>query len=536
MSGVDWVVVGAYFFVMLGIGLFASRRIDNVADFFTARGRIPWWLSGISHHMSGYSAIMFVTFAAVAYDYGITVYFWWPLTIGLAVGIGAFLFAPRWNRLRARHGVNSPLEYLAVRYNLPTQQVLAYSGAALKVVDIASKWVAIAVLLQGFADIPLAWGIVLTGVCTMIYMAFGGLWADVLTDFGQFVIQFVAGIAMLVAVMAHLSGFATLWTMWDQLPADHGDPVNGSVTTGLIMAFLLVKTFEYNGGMWNLAQRYMAAPSGSRAKRSALLSSALWLLWPLILFIPMIAAPLIVPGLQNGEESYIRLAQELLPTGLIGLLLAGFFSHTMAMVASDSNVITAVITRDLAPVLVPKVRRLGERQDLLFARLTTVAFVTASMGFALFADPDGFIMTVVVSIVAATMGPISIPLMLGLLPWFKRHGPLAAIGSWAGGLAVWSYLYWGVDGATEAMTVGLPLLTSLVLYIVLGLVKPQGSARGSALVDSLGTPDGPDSPDAPDDPDTPDGGPRGAAAPFPAQGGSTAPDPRPDGGAATPSP
>ncbi|NGO70702.1 Na+:solute symporter [Streptomyces boncukensis] len=487
MSGLDWVVVGAYFCVMIGIGLWSSKRIENVADFFTARGRIPWWLSGISHHMSGYSAIMFVTFAAVAYDYGVTIYFWWPLTIGLGIGVGAFLFAPRWNRLRAKHGVNSPLEYLAVRYNLPTQQVLAYSGALLKVVDIAAKWVAIALLLQGFADIPLVWGIGLTGVSTMLYMAFGGLWADVLTDFGQFVIQFVAGIAMVVAVMVHLTGFSTLWTMWGDLPSSHSDPVNGPVTTTLILAFLLVKTFEYNGGMWNLAQRYMSAPSGSRARKSALLSSALWLVWPFILFLPMIAAPLIVPGVENGEESYIKLAQELLPTGMIGLLLAGFFSHTMAMVASDSNVITAVITRDLAPVFVPRVRALGERAQLLFARITTVAFVTVSMLLAIVSDPDGFIMTVVVNIVAATMGPISIPLMLGLLPWFTRHGPWAAITSWAGGLGVWSYLYWGVpdEDVTQAMTVGWPLVTSLVLYVVVGLVKPEGTPEGDALIATL---------------------------------------------------
>lgn len=485
MSTPDWVVLGAYFFVMVGIGLYSKRRVSTVADFFTARGRIPWWLSGISHHMSGYSAIMFVTFAAVAYDSGVTVYFWWPLTIGLGIGIGAFLFAPRWNRLRAKHGVNSPLAYLAIRYNLPTQQVLAYSGAALKVVDIAAKWVAIAVLLQGFANIPLVWGIIVTGLCTMFYVTFGGLWADVLTDFGQFIIQFVAGIAMLIAVMAHLGGVSMLWTMWGDLPEGHSDPVNGTVTTGLIMAFLLVKTFEYNGGMWNLSQRYMAAPSGSRAKKSALLSSILWLVWPLILFIPMIAAPLIVPGLDSGEESYIKLAQELLPTGVIGLLLAGFFSHTMAMVASDSNVITAVITRDLAPVLVPKVRRLTQKNQLLFARITTIAFVTVSMSFALFSDPDGFIMTVVVSIVAATMGPISIPLMLGLLPWFKRNGPTAALVSWAGGLAVWAYLYWGMDGASETQKVGIPVLTSLVLYLLVGLVKPEGTPQGAALVDSL---------------------------------------------------
>jgi Na+/proline symporter len=485
MSTLDWVVVGAYFVVMLGIGVWSKTRVHNVADFFTARGRIPWWLSGISHHMSGYSAIMFVTFAAVAYDDGVAVYFWWPLTIGLGIGVGAFLFAPRWNRLRAKHGVNSPLAYLAARYNLPTQQVLAYSGAALKVVDIAAKWVAIAVLLQGFADIPLAWGIGLTGICTMIYVTFGGLWADVLTDFGQFVIQAVAGIVMLFAVMAKLGGVSMLWTMWGDLPKGHSDPVNGSVTTGLILAFLLVKTFEYNGGMWNLAQRYMGAPSGSRAKRSALLSSILWLVWPFILFVPMIAAPLIVPGLHDSQDSYIKLSQELLPTGLIGLMLAGFFSHTMAMVASDSNVITAVITRDLAPVIVPRVRRMTQSGQLLFARVTTVVFVTISMTLAIFSDPDGFILTVVVSIVAATMGPIAIPLMLGLLPWFKRNGPLAAIVSWAGGIAVWAYLFWGVGGASQAVTVGYPLLTSLILYVLIGLVRPERTATRDALVDSL---------------------------------------------------
>jgi len=192
VTALDWLVISGYFVVMVGIGLWAKGRIHNVADFFTAGGKIPWWLSGISHHMSGYSAIMFVAFAAVAYNYGLAMYVWWALTIGLGVGIGAFVFAARWNRLRSKHGVVSPLEYLARRYNLPTQQVLAYSGALLKVVDIAAKWVAIAILLRGFAGVPIIWGILLTGSVTLVYITAGGLWADVLTDFGQFVIEAVA--------------------------------------------------------------------------------------------------------------------------------------------------------------------------------------------------------------------------------------------------------------------------------------------------------------------------------------------------------
>ncbi|WP_238163739.1 sodium:solute symporter family transporter [Kribbella pittospori] len=261
MTALDWTVLAGYFVLMVLIGVWSRTKITTVVDYFTTGGRIPWWLSGISH-----------------------------------------------------------------------------------------------------------WGILLTGVVTMLYATLGGLWADVLTDFGQFVIQFAAGIAMFVGVMAHLDGVPTLWKMWDQLPAGHGDALNGPYTPIFLIAFLFIKTFEYDGGMWNLAQRYMAAPSGSEAKRSALLSSVLWLVWPLILFIPMWAAPLLVhPG--KPEQSYVELAQLLLPTGLIGLVLAGFFSHTMAMVASDANVISSVVTRDLAPVLVPKVRRLTDAGALKFARI-----------------------------------------------------------------------------------------------------------------------------------------------------------------------
>ncbi|TCC50941.1 Na+:solute symporter [Kribbella capetownensis] len=486
MTALDWTVLVGYFVLMVLIGVWSRTKIKTVVDYFTTGGRIPWWLSGISHHMSGYSAVMFVAFAAVAYSYGITVYVWWAVSIGVGVGIGAFLFAARWNRLRSKHGVVSPLEYLARRYNLPTQQALAYSGAALKVVDIASKWVAIAVLLNGFTGVPMRWGILLTGVVTMLYATLGGLWADVLTDFGQFVIQFAAGIAMFVGVMAHLDGVPTLWKMWDQLPAGHGDALNGPYTPIFLIAFLFIKTFEYNGGMWNLAQRYMAAPSGSEAKRSALLSSVLWLVWPLILFIPMCAAPLLVhPG--KPEQSYVELAQLLLPTGLIGLVLAGFFSHTMAMVASDANVISSVITRDLAPVLVPKVRRLTDAGALKFARITTFTFVTLSMLIAIATNGEGVVLKIVVDLVAATMGPISIPLMLGLLPWFRRCGARAALASWAIGLVVWAIVKWGLDSTDTTLVVALPLATSLVVYVGLGLLLPERRTDVDELVSSLDT-------------------------------------------------
>ncbi|GLZ33185.1 sodium-coupled permease [Lentzea sp. NBRC 105346] len=497
MGTLDWVVVVGYFFVMVAIGLWSRGRVQNIADFFTAGGKMPWWLSGISHHMSGYSAVMFVAFASEAYRLGLTVYVWWSLTIGIGVGIGAFLFAPRWNRLRSKYNVASPLEYLARRYNVPTQQVMAWAGALLKVVDIAAKWAAVAILLKGFAGVPITWGIILIGLVTMIYSVLGGLWADALTDFGQFIIQAAAGFAMFFAVAGRL-GMDFPITIWDKLPESHSDPLAGPYTSTFFMALFLIKTLEYNGGMWNLAQRYMAAPSAFAAKRSALLSSVLWLVWPLVLFFPMWAAPLIVPGLQGAaaESAYIEMGKQMLPAGMIGLVLAGFFSHTMAMVSSDANVISAVITRDMLPRLWKGITRLTSDGQLVLARVTTFLFIGGSMLIAIISGGQGFVLKVVVDLVAATMGPIAIPLMLGLLPWFRRIGSTAAIASVVGGLGMWAFLYieqmnkaaW----VTKGVLVSWPLVLSLVLYLTIGFLKSEPSRERDELLDSLDTDEEPE--------------------------------------------
>ena len=172
---------------------------------------------------------------------------------------------------------------------------------------------------------------------------------------------------------------------------------------------------------------------------------------------------------------------------LASQVLAGFFSHTMALVASDANAISSVITRDLAPVLVPKVRRLTDAATLKMAWIVTFTFVTVSMLIAIATNGEGVVLKIVVDLVAATMGPIAIPLMLGLLPWFRRSGPRAALASWAIGLITWAIVKYGVGSTDTTLVVALPLATSLVIYTVLGLLLPERKDDVDHLLDSLNT-------------------------------------------------
>ena len=112
MHWLDWLVVVAFFVLVLGIGILSGKKVKNSSDFFVGGGKVPWWLSGISHHVSGYSGVVFVGYAGIAYSQGISIYFWWAVVIAISVAVGAVLVAPRWPRLRRALGIQSVTEYL----------------------------------------------------------------------------------------------------------------------------------------------------------------------------------------------------------------------------------------------------------------------------------------------------------------------------------------------------------------------------------------------------------------------------------------
>jgi SSS family solute:Na+ symporter len=469
---------------MAAIGIWTYGKVNRAEDFFAAGGKLPWWLSGISHHMSGYSGAVFVAYAGVAYTYGFSLYVWWALPIGLAIFIGAFTVAPRWARLRIRLGMVSPMEYLALRYNVPTQQLMAWSGVLLKLFDVGAKWASIAVILNVFAGVPLIAGIVISGSISLFYITLGGLWADALTDFAQFIVQLLAAVFLFIAVLNHLGGPGALFTFWDRLPPGNRSWFNGPYTPVFSLAYFSIAFLSYNGGTWNLAQRYIASPTGSDARKAALLSSALYLFWPLILFFPMWAAPLFLPNLADPTQSYSLMAMRLLPPGLVGLVLASMFAHTMAMTTSDANTISAVLTRDIFPVLVKKTRNLSESQSLRLARITTVIFTALTLLVAWQADRFGGVLSLLVLWFAALVGPTAVPMILGLLPPFRNCGARAAVISWFAGIATFAITRY--EGTTN-MTVNMvaPVIASAIVYIAGGLLSRSPAPAAKKLYEAL---------------------------------------------------
>jgi SSS family solute:Na+ symporter len=485
MHPLDYAVIAVFFLLVAIIGWIAVRRIKGSNDYFVAGGKIPWWLGGISHHVSGHSGVVFVAYAAVAYQHGFTLYVWWAGSITIACFCGAFWFAPRWARLRMARQIESPTEYLAVRYNVPTQQLMAWSGMLLKLFDVGAKWASIGVLLHGFTGLPIATGIWLSGAVSLFYITVGGLWADLYTDLLQFLVQVVAGLVLFIVIVNRLGGIESIWTVWERLPPGHGSLLNGPYTPLFLLGYIAASGLSYNGGTWNLAARYIGAPSAVSARNSALLSGVLYLVWPLILFFPMWVAPLLLPNLADPTQSYVLLTKQFLPVGLIGLVLASMFAATMAMTTSDTNTISSVITRDILPISFARFRNLDQRRSLRVARITTLIFTFLTLIVGIEAERFGGILGLIISWFAALIGPVSVPMLFGLLPAFRHAGSGTAIASILGGFVAFVLATY-VFAATPGARVLAPIATSLAIYCGLALVN-RGRAVPRAVDEMLKT-------------------------------------------------
>ena len=106
-----------------------------------------------------------------------------------------------------------------MRYNRAAQLLIAISGIGSKLLDVAAKWTSIGILLHGFTGMPIWVGVIVSGLISLIYIAIGGILADLWTDFVQFIVQVIAGLALFIGVIMKLGDYGlSIFSVFSALP------------------------------------------------------------------------------------------------------------------------------------------------------------------------------------------------------------------------------------------------------------------------------------------------------------------------------
>jgi len=409
----DYLVILAYFAVVVSVGLYFARYIRQSKDYFAAGNIMPWWLAGTSFYKASFSALLFVIYNEIAYKYGIVaiVILW---VSPLCVLLGGYFTAHLWRRAR----VVTPLGFMERRYSKTVHQVFVWTGLPLRMFDnglkILSTSIIFAVALSSLG-INIVHFMVIIGIIMILYSFLGGQMAVVVIDFVNISILAVATISLFILTLGKVGNISELIK---KSPPGFLNPAPEPYGWSYLVFTVFIVTFLTYNASWALVQKYNTLRSEKETRKMIWWIAFLMFIMPPIFFFPGLAARVLIPGIENAKEVYAIVCMRILPVGLMGFILASVISSTMSTLGSEFNTLSGVLTRDFYKRKIKP--KLSEKEEVFMGRFFTIVIGAVIVMFAiLFNALKGFNLMDIMFRVFSAFGPaIMIPLVFGLL--FKK--------------------------------------------------------------------------------------------------------------------
>lgn len=371
MQTLDWVVVAAYFCLIVYIVFRSSRHQDTSADYFLAGRHVGWFVVGCSLFASNIGSEHIVGLAGGGANNGMAQAHW-ELHAWIMIVL-AWVFVPFYYR----SGVFTMPEFLERRFSSRTRWVLsvvslvAYIFTKVSVTVYAGAIVFQTLLPDTFGSPDNAFwvGAFTTVILTGIYTVLGGLRAVVYTEVAQtFVLLMGSGLITWLGLNA-LGGWdeliamckpnASQFALW-RPNSDPNFPWLGVMIASPVVGIWYWCTDQY------IVQRTLAARSLQDARRGAIWGGFLKV-WPVMIFLVpgmigfalhqkgFLSIPLKTDGSGEllGDAVFATMVQALLPVGLRGLVVAGLLSALMSSLASLFNSCATLFTVDIYEKLRP---------------------------------------------------------------------------------------------------------------------------------------------------------------------------------------
>lgn len=400
----DYITIILFTIGILIAGTLFSKSGRSMKNFFSAGGAVPWPMAGLSLFMGFFSAGTFVVWGSIAYTAGwVAVTIQWTMCIaGLLVGL---FIAGRWRKT----GALTAAEYITSRLGLRTQKAYTILFLFVSLFTSGSFLYPVGKILEVSTGLSLSTCIILIGFVSILYVAAGGLRAVVVTDVLQFVILFAAVVIVIPLSFDRVGGLQE-WIA--AAPETFFNLTDNEYTWGFMIAYGLYN-MVFLGGNWAYVQRYTTVKSPSNARKVGFLFSAMYVFSPILWMLPPMIYRIVNPSLAglSDEGAYLMMCKEVLPAGLLGLMIGGMIFATASSLNATLNISSAVFTNDIYKRLRPS----AEDAHLLgVARVSTIVFGLLAVVVALLIPSLGGVVNVVISIGALTGVPLYLPVIWSL--------------------------------------------------------------------------------------------------------------------------
>jgi solute:Na+ symporter, SSS family len=435
----DYIIIGFYLVFMLAIGLVFRRMSKDTSDYFRAGGAMPWWLTGASAWIFSFSAWTFTGAAGKVYESGLLV-----LCVFYAT-IFALLFAIAFTCLRFRRmRVITWMEAIRLRYGPVNEQFYIWIKLPLQLLFAGVGLNAIGVFMSAVFGLHMEPMLVILGVVVTLVAFAGGSWAVLASDFVQAFLIITITICTAIMTLAH-DKIGGLGGLLDKVPTAHlnwSELARPELIFVWVVATLWLKFSDENN--MERATMYLMTRSDKDARKMVLIPLIGTLLGPLIWFIPSMAATILHPNLaaeypglkQPHEAAFLSVAMDVMPQGLLGLLLSAMLGATVTSMDAGLNKNVGITIRSLyKPVFKPDA---SEKHLLLAGKICTLIFGAIIIALALTVNKfrSTNLFDFVNQLAANLLIPLALPLIYGL--FYKRTpgwsawstGLIAGLASW----------------------------------------------------------------------------------------------------------
>ena len=431
LGTLDWVIIAAYFALVFGVAIWATRRELNAretsTDYFLAGRNVGWFVVGASLFASNIGSEHLVGLAGTGAASGVAVA-QFEILASLILLVLGWLFVPFY----LKSGVFTMPEFLERRYSSGARWYLAIVSIIGYVLTKISVTIAAGgIVFESLMGIDFWTGAIVVVVATGVYTIFGGLRAVLYTDLLQMFVLILGSILVTAIGLSRLGGWGAMadtvgpefMNMWK--PSSHPDfPWTGILFGAPILGVWYWCTDQF------IVQRVLSARDQRQARLGTIFAAYLKIL-PLFIFVVpgMVAYALSQQGrltLAAPDQALPTLVGTLLPLGLRGIVVAGLLAALMSSLSSVFNSTSTLITWDVYKRFNMNA---SERRLVLVGQASTALLV----GFGLLWIPlmrliSGTLYQYLQSVQAYISPPIAAVFLVGVL--WKRvnaRGAMAAL-------------------------------------------------------------------------------------------------------------
>ena len=418
LSALDLAVIALYFVGVFAIGFYFVRRGHSTADYFLASRDAAWWAIGASLFSANIGSEHFIGLAGSGAASGLAVgHFEWLAALILIV-LGR-VFVPFY----LRSNVYTMPEFLERRYNRACRVYLAgISLVAYVFTKIAVALFAGALVLQAVLGWSMWKSALVLVVATGIYTVAGGLAAVIYTEVMQTVVLIVGALVLMFIGLGRVGGLAGLEAQVPEgffhmmKPPGHPDfPWTGIFFGAPILAIWYWCTDQV------IVQRALAAKDEGHARAGTVLAGFLKILPVFMLVVPGLVARALYPEemAADSNAAFPLLVVRLMPTGLVGLMVAAMLAALMSSLSAVFNSSSTIFTMDFYHKVRPQA---GERELVNVGRVATAIMVVLGLLWIPFMQHISNQLWVYLQSVQAYIAPpIAAVFLLGVT-WKRANG------------------------------------------------------------------------------------------------------------------